>query len=170
MICWSWRSGDRVTFKIKLKVKWGWTYAKLTLYINVIAEKAGFATLSTLTKTSIKTILDAAEIKLFHIQYYCGCRDPEFDAKMHDVLLVYKQIEMFFNEKGNLYIPTAEQDVYTISYDEKPSIQAFAATATNLPLITKNGVIMRDGEYKCLGTISLLTGIELLSGEAIPIK
>lgn len=146
-----------------------WTYVKLTSHINTTAEKAGFARLSTLTKTSIRTILNAAEIKPFRIQYYCERRDPEFDAKMHNVLLVYKQIEMLFDEEGNLYIPAAEQDVHTISYDEKPGIQAIAATAPDLPPTTKNGVIMRDGEYKRLGTISLLAGIDLLSGEAIPL-
>ena len=67
-----------------------WTYAKLTSHINATAEKAGFLRLSTITKTSIKNILDAAEIKPFRIQYYCERKDPEFDAKMHDVLLVYK--------------------------------------------------------------------------------
>ena len=146
-----------------------WTYAKLTSHINATAEKAGFLRLSTITKTSIKNILDAAEIKPFRIQYYCERRDPEFDSKMHDVLLIYKQIEMLFDEDGNLYVPAMEQDVHTVSYDEKPGIQAIAATAPDLPPTTKNGVIMRDGEYKRLGTISLLAGIDLLSGEAIPL-
>ncbi len=60
-----------------------WTYAKLTEHINKTAEHAGFTRLSTLTKTSIKNILDAAEIKPFRIQYYCEKRDPDFEAKMH---------------------------------------------------------------------------------------
>ena len=82
-----------------------WTYAKLTNHINKAAESAGFIRLSTITKTSIKNILDAAEIKPFRIQYYCEKRDPDFDAKMHEVLLVYKQIEMLFDENGELFIP-----------------------------------------------------------------
>lgn len=85
-----------------------WTYAKLTAHINKTAESAGYTRLSTLTKTSVKNILDAAKIKPFRIQYYCENRDPEFDAKMHQVLLVYKQIEMLFDEDGNLYIPAGE--------------------------------------------------------------
>ena len=40
--------------------------------------------LLTLTKTSIKNILDAAEIKPFRIQYYCEKRDPDFEAKIDD--------------------------------------------------------------------------------------
>ena len=76
-----------------------------TAHINKTAESAGYTRLSTLTKTSVKNILDAANIKPFRIQYYCENRDPDFDAKMHQVLLVYKQIEMLFDENGKLYIP-----------------------------------------------------------------
>jgi len=146
-----------------------WTYAKLTSHINASAEKAGHARLSTITKTSIKNILDAAEIKPFRIQYYCEKRDPDFKTKMHEVLLVYKQVEMLFDEDGSLYIPSGVQDVHTVSYDEKPGIQAIATTAPDLPPTKENGSIKRDGEYKRLGTISLLAGIDLLSGQAIPL-
>ncbi|MCI8299877.1 MAG: helix-turn-helix domain containing protein [Lachnospiraceae bacterium] len=97
-----------------------WTYSKLTKHISDTAESAGYARLSTITKTSVKNILDAAEIKPFRIQYYCENRDPDFETKMHQVLLIYKQIELFFDENGELYIPAGEQDVHTVSYDEKP--------------------------------------------------
>lgn len=146
-----------------------WTYAKLTSHINKTAEQAGYTRLSTLTKTSIKNILDAANIKPFRIQYYCENRDPDFDSKMHQVLLVYKQIEMLFDENGELYIPAGEQDIHTVSYDEKPGIQAIATTSEDLPPTKENGTIKRDYEYKRLGTVSLLAGIDLLTGEAIPL-
>lgn len=146
-----------------------WTYSKLTKHINDTAESAGYARLSTITKTSIKNILDAAEIKPFRIQYYCENRDPDFEAKMHQVLLVYKQIELLFDENGELYIPAGEQDVHTVSYDEKPGIQAIATTSPDLKPNKENGTIKRDYEYKRLGTISLLAGIDLLTEEAIPL-
>ncbi len=146
-----------------------WTYSKLTSHINTTAEKSGYKRLSTITKTSIKNILDAAEIKPFRIQYYCEKRDPDFDSKMHEVLLVYKQIEMLFDEDGNLYVPAGEQEIHTVSYDEKPGIQAIAATAPDLPPVEGSGVIKRDSEYKRLGTVSLLAGIDLLDGEAVPL-
>ena len=146
-----------------------WTYAKLTAHINKTAESAGYTRLSTLTKTSVKNILDAANIKPFRIQYYCEKRDPDFDPKMHQVLLVYKQIEMLFDENGELYIPAYEQDIHTVSYDEKPGIQAIATTAPDLPPTKENGTIKRDYEYKRLGTVSLLAAIDLLTGEAIPL-
>ena len=146
-----------------------WTYAKLTEHVNKTAESAGYTRLSTLTKTSIKNILDAANIKPFRIQYYCENRDPEFDTKMHQVLVVYKQIEMLFDENGVLYIPAGEQDVHTVSYDEKPGIQAIATTSPDLPPTKENGTVKRDYEYKRLGTVSLLAAIDLLTGEAIPL-
>lgn len=146
-----------------------WTYAKLTRYINETAESAGYTRLSTVTKTSIKNILDDAKIKPFRIQYYCENRDPEFEAKMHQVLLVYKQVELLFDENGELYVPAGEQDVHTVSYDEKPGIQAIATTSPDLAPNEKHGIIKRDYEYKRLGTISLLAAIDLLTGEAIPL-
>lgn len=146
-----------------------WTYAKLTSHINETAESAGYTRLSTITKTSVKKILDAAEIKPFRIQYYCERRDPEFDQKMHDVLIVYKQLEMRFDENGNLLPFDDEEMVHTLSYDEKPGIQAIATVAPDLPPTPENGVIKRDGEYKRLGTLSLLAAIDLLTGEAIPL-
>ncbi|MDE7431831.1 MAG: IS630 family transposase [Lachnospiraceae bacterium] len=146
-----------------------WTYSKLTRHINDTAESAGYIRLSTITKTSIKNILDAAEIKPFRIRYYCENRDPDFESKMHQVLLVYKQIELLFDENGELYIPAGEQDVHTVSYDEKPGIQAIATTSPDLKPNKENGTIKRDYEYKRLGTVSLLAAIDLLTGEAIPL-
>lgn len=145
-----------------------WTYAKLTHHINSTAESAGYARLSTLTKTSIKNILDAAEIKPFKIKYYCEKRDPEFKQKMHDVLVVYKQVEIQFDEEGNL-LPVVGQMVHTLSYDEKPGIQAIGTTSPDRNPTTEHGTIQRDYEYRRLGTVSLLAGIDLLSGEAIPL-
>lgn len=146
-----------------------WTYSKLTKHINTTAESAGYIRLSTITKTSIKNILDAAEIKPFRIQYYCENRDPDFESKMHQVLFVYKQIELLFDENGELYIPAGEQEVHIVFYDEKPGIQAIATTAPDLKPTKENGTIKQDYEYKRLGTVSLLAAIDLLTGEAIPL-
>lgn len=146
-----------------------WTYARLTKHINTTAESAGYTRLSTITKTSIKNILDAAHIKPFRIQYYCENRDPDFESKMHQVLVIYKQIELLFDENGELLIPAGEQDIHTVSYDEKPGIQAIATTSPDLNPTRENGTIKRDYEYKRLGTVSLLAAIDLLTGEAIPL-
>lgn len=147
-----------------------WTYAKLTSHINKNAEAAGFVRLSTIHKSTVHTILDAAEIKPFRIKYYCENRDPQFDEKMHNVLLVYKQLSFQFDEDGN-FIPWEEDEeiVHILSYDEKPGIQAIATTSEDLLPDQYNGTINRDYEYRRLGTLSLMAAIDLQTGEAIPL-
>lgn len=145
-----------------------WTYAKLTSHINKTAEAAGYTRLSTIHKSTVHTILDEADIKPHKITYYCENRDPDFDSKMHNVLLVYKQLEMQFDESGKLIV-SDEIPVHVLSYDEKPGIQAIATTSDDLMPDEKHSTISRDYEYKRLGTLSLLAAIDLQTGEAIPL-
>ena len=145
-----------------------WTYAKLTSHINKTAEAAGYTRLSTIHKSTVNTILDEADIKPHKITYYCENRDPDFDSKMHNVLLVYKQLEMQFDESGKLII-SEDTPIYVLSYDEKPGIQAIATTSDDLMPDEKHSTINRDYEYKHLGTLSLLAAIDLQTGEAIPL-
>ena len=145
-----------------------WTYAKLTSHINKTAEAAGYTRLSTIHKSTVNTILDEANIKPHKITYYCENRDPDFDSKMHNVLLVYKQLEMQFDESGKLIV-SDDAPVHVLSYDEKPGIQAIATTSDDLMPDEKHPTISRDYEYKRLGTLSLLAAIDLQTGEAIPL-
>ena len=145
-----------------------WTYAKLTSHINKTAEAAGYTRLSTIHKSTVNTILDKADIKPHKITYYCENRDPDFNSKMHNVLLVYKQLEMQFDESGKLII-SEDTPIHVLSYDEKPGIQATATTSDDLMPDEKHSTINRDYEYKRLGTLSLLAAIDLQTGEAIPL-
>lgn len=145
-----------------------WTYAGLTSHINKTAEAAGYTRLSTIHKSTVNTILDEADIKPHKITYYCENRDPDFDSKMHNVLLVYKQLEMQFNESGELIV-SDDSPVHVLSYDEKPGIQAVATTSDDLMPDERHPTISRDYEYKRLGTLSLLAAIDLQTGEAIPL-
>ena len=52
---------------------------------------------------------------------------------MHDVLVVYKQVEMLFDKDGNL-LPYDGQFTHTISYDEKPNIQAIGGAKDRAPI------------------------------------
>ena len=147
-----------------------WTYARLTSHINTTAEAAGYTRLSTIHKSTVHNILDDAEIKPYRIRYYCENRDPEFESKMHNILLVYKQLSFQFDEEGH-FIPWEDDEevVHVLSYDEKPGIQAIATTAEDLLPDDSHSTISRDYEYKRLGTLSLLAGIDLQTGEAIPL-
>lgn len=150
-----------------------WYPVSLTKYINSIAVKEGYPRMATASVSSIRKILRKAQLNPHKITYYCEKRDPDFDKKMHDVLVIYKQLELRFDEDG-IFIPftDAEEVVHTLSYDEKPGIQAIATTSEDIspvPNTEKTSTIMRDYEYKRLGTLSLLAAIDLLTGEAIPI-
>lgn len=145
-----------------------WTYAKLTSHIHKTAEAAGYTRLSTIHKSTVNTILADADIKPHKITYYCENRDPDFDSKMHNVLLVYKQLEMQFDESGNL-IASDTTPIHVLSYDEKPGIQAIATASEDLMPDENHPTISRDYEYKRLGTLSLLAAIDLQTGEAIPL-
>ena len=147
-----------------------WTRALLTKHINKFAEEAGHTRLSTISQSKVRTILEEADIERNKIKYYGENRDPDFDRKMHNVLLVYKQLSLQFDENGEL-LPFGDDDqiIHVLSYDEKPGIQAIATTSDDLLPDDNHSTISRDYEYKRLGTISLLTGIDLQTGEAIPL-
>ncbi len=145
-----------------------WSITKLQKHIQKTCGEAGYAELKDVAKSKVWEILNAAEIKPHRIRYYLERRDPEFERKMHDVLLVYKQVELMFDGSGNIVWPDDRSRTITISYDEKPGIQAIANVAEDRPPTGKHGFTARDSEYKRLGTISLLAGIDLLTGEIIP--
>ena len=145
-----------------------WTYTRLTTYINKNAEASGYIRLASISRSSIKIILDQAAIQPHKIRYYCEKRDTEFEQKMHKVLVVHKQVEMQFDEYGQI-LPFDGTKINTISYDEKPGVQAIATTSPDRMPNGANGHRQRDYEYKRLGTLSLLAGIDLLTGEAIPL-
>lgn len=149
-----------------------WYPTSLTKYVNSVAEEEGYPRMAKASVSSIRKILREALLNPHKITYYCEKRDPDFDKKMHDVLVIYKQLELRFDEAGK-FIPFAEDEevVHTLSYDEKPGIQAIQTTSKDLSPIphTKDvSTILRDYEYKRLGTLSLLAAIDLLTGEAIP--
>lgn len=146
-----------------------WTLKNLHQHIQKNAEAAGYPRLKTITKPMVQKILQRSDIKPFKIKYYCEKRDPDFEAKMHEVLVVYQQIEMQFDEDGNLIIPPDEPMIHTVSCDEKPGIQAIATTSDDLRPTAERGCVYRDYEYKRLGTLSLIAGIDLLTGIAIPV-
>ena len=145
-----------------------WTLANLHRHIQNHAEEAGYPRLASITKPMVQKILQRSEIKPFKIKYYCEKRDPEFETKMHNVLVVYKQVSMQFDEEGNVIVSEDEPMIHTVSCDEKPGIQAIATTGDDLRPTRENGCVYRDAEYKRLGTLSLLAGIDLLTGIAIP--
>lgn len=142
-----------------------WTYSLLKQHIRGNCEQAGHQVLSRIDKGVLNTILSRGNIKPHKVSYYLEKRDPEFDLKMANILQVYKEIAII-NESP----PDENRKATTISYDEKPGIQAIKNIAPQLqPVVGQHPTLKRDHEYKRLGTISLLAGIDLHTGKIIPL-
>lgn len=140
-----------------------WTTQLLAKHVRRHCEAAGHTSLAKLGRGTVSKILSANQVQPHKIQYYLERRDPEFDVKMVQVLHVYKEVEMW-RDKG----APPPNLVAVLSYDEKPGIQALDNTAPDLPPIPgKHSTIGRDHEYVRHGTLSLLAGIDLLSGEVL---
>jgi transposase len=140
-----------------------WTTRLLAEHIRKHCVAAGYPSLSKLGRGTVSKILSANQVRPHKIQYYLERRDPEFDAKMVQVLHVYNEVAIW-REKG---VPPPDL-VAVLSYDEKPGIQAIQNTAPDLaPVPGKYATIGRDHEYIRHGTLSLLAGIDLLSGEVL---
>ena len=84
---------------------------------------------------------------------------------MAEVLCVYREVKLLKETAAASKKTKSRKAVAIVSYDEKPGIQAIATTAPDLP--PEPGVHLtlgRDYEYKRCGTVSLLAGIDLVSG------
>ena len=142
-----------------------WTLSALAEYVSAHATKAGFPRLARAGKTTVWRILDAHELKPHRVRYYLDKRDSQFERKMAEVLVVYRDV--------NLYRAGATHDarplpVYTVSVDEKPGVQALGTTAPDLPPAPgRHAGIGRDHEYVRHGTLSIIAALDLHTGEII---
>ncbi len=142
-----------------------WSINQLANHVRKNCEKAGHNCLNKAGKSTIHRILNEASIKPHKIRYYLEKRDADFEEKMAQILYVYKEIELI-NEK--LKEGKTERNFTTISYDEKPGIQAIDNLAPDLsPIPGKSVSWQRDYEYRRHGTLSLLAGIDLHDGRVI---
>jgi transposase len=143
-----------------------WTYALLQQHVRRHCVQAGHPSLAELSRSKLHRILTQGEIRPHKIRYYVERRDPEFERKMITVLHVYKEVEIV--NAGLAEGALKEPAIVTISYDEKPGIQALATTTPDRPPKPNEFAShLRDGEYKRLGTVSLLAGLDLHTGRVI---
>jgi hypothetical protein len=113
-------------------------------------------------KATIQRILAQQPLHPERVTYYLERRDPAFEAKMREVLLVYQEV-MLQNQAGGASL--ASPPVITVSVDEKPGLQALANTAPDLPPVPgRHPTLGRDHEYKRLGTASILAALDLHTG------
>jgi len=139
-----------------------WSISALAKFVSEGAEAAGFARLANAGKSTVWRILDDNDIKPHKIRYYLEKRDPDFDRKMQEVLMVYRDVSLY--RQGAIHDARTEP-IYTVSVDEKPGVQAIGLTAPDLPPVPgKASSVGRDYEYVRHATVSILAGIDLHSG------
>ena len=142
-----------------------WTLKALAKHVRDNASKERHPALKKAAKATVWRILNKREIKPHKIRYYLEERDPDFEEKMRQVLLVYQEVHML-NEQG--FSPWKEPGVITLSVDEKPGVQAIKLIAPDLPpQAGKHSSISRDYEYERLGTLSILAALDLHDGHVL---
>jgi transposase len=146
-----------------------WTTRLLARHAREHGPSAGHQCLANLVQGTVCKILGQEEIKPHKVRYYLERRDAEFEQKMAEVLCVYREVQVLKKAAAKSKKAGSKKSgkpVAIVSYDEKPGIQAIATTAPDLPPVP--GVypaFARDFEYRRHGTLSLLAGIDLLTGK-----
>jgi transposase len=142
-----------------------WTTRLLARHAREHGPAEGHPCLANLAQGTVCKILDEEEVKPHKVRYYLEQRDPEFADKMADVLCVYRKVKLLKKAAAAARKKLSDA-VAIISFDEKLGIRAIATTSPDLP--PKPGVhptFARDHEYKRHGTVTLMAGIDLLSGK-----
>ncbi len=107
-----------------------WSISALARFVGEHAQAAGFPRLANPGKSTVWRILDDNDIKPHKIRYYLEKRDPDFDRKMQEVLMVYRDVSIY--TEGAVH-DARPNPIYTVSVDEKPGVQAIGLTAPDLP-------------------------------------
>ena len=145
-----------------------WTTRLLARHARKHGPTAGHGCLAKLVQGTVCKILGQEEIKPHKVRYYLERRDPDFEQKMAEVLCVYREVQVLKKAAAKKAVKSSNpgKPVAVVSYDEKPGIQAIATTAPDLPPVPGvHATLARDHEYKRHGTLSLLAGIDLLTGK-----
>lgn len=114
---------------------------------NRIADSVGVST--------IWRLLDQAAIKPHRWHYWLHSPDPDFSARMHDIVNLYlKALRLY--ERGEI----------VLSVDEKTSIQALGRKYPHQPM-RPGGRELIEHEYKRHGTCCLTAGLEVATGQVM---
>jgi transposase len=143
-----------------------WTTRLLARHAREHGAPAGHRCLANLVQGTVCKILGQEQIKPHKVRYYLERRDAEFEQKMAEVLCVYREVQVLKKAAAKAKSKKLRKPVAIVSYDEKPGIQAIATTSPDLPPVPGTyATFSRDHEYKRHGTLSLLAGIDLLTGK-----
>ncbi len=139
-----------------------WTRSALAAHVRRQAEAEGHPSLTRAAKATVQRILDEQHLQPHKVKYYLERRDPDFERKMREVLMVYQEVMVQNQSTGTA------PSVITVSIDEKPGVQAIENTAPDLPPVPgKHAAVGRDHEYKRHGTLSILASLDLHDGHVV---
>lgn len=142
-----------------------WTRQALAAHVRQHATAAGHPSLVRAAKATVHRILDEPRVKPHKVTYYLERRDPDFEVKMKDVLMVYQEVLV---QNGVARSSGATPPMITVSIDEKPGVQAIANTAPDLPPVPgHHPTVGRDYEYVRHGTLSILASLDLHDGHVV---
>jgi len=140
-----------------------WTRSSLADHVRRYGPEAGYDCLKKAAKATVQRILEDHPIRPHKIAYYLERRDPEFERKMEDIFCVYREVNL-----QNETVTGENSSIITVSLDEKPGVQAIKNVAPDImPEPGKQSRVMRDYEYKRLGTMSILAALDLHDGHVI---
>lgn len=143
-----------------------WTRKSLAAHVRQQARAAGHPSLAQAAKATVQRILDEQHLQPHKVKYYLERRDPEFEQKMKEVLLVYQEVAV--QNQAAATPAGLAPSLITVSIDEKPGVQAIENTAPDLPPVPeKHAAMGRDHEYKRHGTLSILASLDLHDGHVI---
>jgi len=139
-----------------------WSRQALARHIRKNAKGQGHPSLTKASKATVQRILADQPLQPHKVTYYLQRRDPAFESKMREVLLVYQEVALRNQQPA---VADSMEKVITVSVDEKPGVQAIANTAPDLPPVPgKHPNIARDHEDKRHGTCSILAALDLHTG------
>src|SRR5712671_5393244 len=104
-----------------------------------------------LPHSTVQAILNASELQLHRIRTFTFSPDPEFEAKLLDI------VGLYLNPPENALV---------LCVDEKPGIQALDRTQPLLPLRAKQPQSWTN-EYVRHGTQTLLAALEIATGQVV---
>jgi transposase len=143
-----------------------WTRKALAVHVRKQAESAGHPNLARAAKATVQRILEEHQLQPHKVKYYLERRDPDFESKMKEVLMVYQEVAV--QNQAAVSAPGVTPAVVTVSIDEKPGVQAIENTAPDLPPTPgKHPTLSRDHEYKRHGTLSILASLDLHDGHVV---
>ena len=116
-----------------------WTTRLLASHVRAHCEQAGHPSLAKLARGTVWKILAGHQLRPHKIEYYLEKRDPEFDTKMAQVLVLYKLVQLSRQRKD---APKGPLTVF-VSYDEKPGIQAIGGVAPETGQACLHGARLR---------------------------